>query len=61
MVAFDASCAHAYRTIAEAVGYSRRKLLDPMIAAQALAYDATLVTFNGDDFSDVPGLQLLAW
>ena len=33
---------------------SRRKLLDRMIAAQALVHRATLVTFNPDDFSDVP-------
>jgi tRNA(fMet)-specific endonuclease VapC len=42
-------------------GYSRRKLLDRMIAAQALVHRATLITFNVDDFSDVPGLKLRAW
>jgi predicted nucleic acid-binding protein len=41
--------------------YSRRKLLDRMIAAQALVHRATLVTFNPDDFSDVPGLSSLVW
>jgi len=35
--------------------------LDRMIAAQALVHRATLITFNPDDFSDVPGLSLLAW
>ena len=39
----------------------RRKLLDRMIAAQALVHRATLVTFNPDDFSDVPGLSSLVW
>ena len=58
---FDAGAGDAYRGIIEAVGYSRRKLLDRMIAAQALVLDATLVTMNGDDFRDIPGLKLLAW
>ena len=58
---FDARCADAYRAIVEAAGYSRRKLLDRMIAAQALVHGATLVTLNADDFGDVAGLQVLAW
>jgi predicted nucleic acid-binding protein len=32
-----------------------------MIAAQALVHRATMLTFNQDDFSDVPGLSLLVW
>jgi predicted nucleic acid-binding protein len=44
-----------------AAGYSRRKLLDRMIAAQALVHRAELVTFNTGDFSDVPGLKLCVW
>jgi tRNA(fMet)-specific endonuclease VapC len=32
-----------------------------MIAAQAIAHQATLVTRNGDDFRDVPGLAMLEW
>lgn len=58
---FDAEAADAYRLIVEAAGYSRRKVVDRMIAAQALAHRATLVTFNADDFRDIPGLSLLAW
>lgn len=58
---FDDAEAEAYRTIVEYAGYSRRKLLDRMIAAQALAHRATLVTQNGADFRDVQGLQLLEW
>jgi tRNA(fMet)-specific endonuclease VapC len=42
-------------------GYSRRKLLDRMIVAQALVHRATLITMNPDDFSDIPGLALVAW
>ena len=37
------------------------KLLDRMIAAQALVHRASLVTFNPDDFSDIPGLSSLVW
>ena len=58
---FDEACAAAYRRIVGSAGYSRRKILDRMIAAQALVLQATLVTMNAADFSDIPGLKLLAW
>jgi predicted nucleic acid-binding protein len=61
VVAFDDQAADAYRRILEATGYSRRKVLDRMIAAQALVHRATLITSNPDDFRDVPGLDLLVW
>ncbi len=60
-LAFDDAAADAYGVIVAHTGYSRRKLLDRMIAAQALVHRATLVTLNADDFVDVPGLQLDAW
>lgn len=59
--AFDDLSAEAYRAILEACGFSRRKILDRMIAAQAIVYGATLVTLNPADFADIPGLKLLAW
>jgi predicted nucleic acid-binding protein len=58
---FDDACADRYRAIIKAAGFSRRRIIDRMIAAQALQLDATLVTVNGDDFRDVPGLKLLVW
>jgi tRNA(fMet)-specific endonuclease VapC len=61
VLAFDDAAADAYRAIVEACGYSRRKLLDRMIAAQALVHRAALVTRNPDDFRDVPGLELVVW
>jgi tRNA(fMet)-specific endonuclease VapC len=61
VLAFDDAAADAYRQIVEAVGYSRRKLLDRMIAAQAIVHRATLVTMNAADFRDVPGLESLSW
>ena len=60
-LAFDDLAAEAYGTIVASAGYSRRKLLDRMIAAQALVHRATLVTFNPGGFADVPGLSVMAW
>jgi tRNA(fMet)-specific endonuclease VapC len=60
-VAFDDAAADAYGDIVARAGYSRRKLLDRMIAAQALVHRSTLVTINAGDYADVPGLALLAW
>ncbi len=51
----------AYRRIIEANGYSRRKTADRMTAATALAHSLMLVTLNGRDFRDVPGLKLIQW
>ena len=60
-LAFDDAAADAYGGIVASAGYSRRKLLDRMIAAQALVHRASLVTMNAGDYADVPGLSLLAW
>jgi tRNA(fMet)-specific endonuclease VapC len=60
-VAFDDTAAEAYGAIVAHAGYSRRKLLDRMIAAQAVVHRATLVTMNADDFSGIPGLAMLKW
>ena len=50
--------ARAYGQIIAQAGYSRRKLIDRMIAAQAIVADATLVTLNPDDFADIPNLKV---
>ena len=60
-LAFDDASADAYGSIVAHAGYSRRKLLDRMIAAQALVHRAILVTLNEDDFRDIPELQVEAW
>ncbi|WP_293908169.1 PIN domain-containing protein [Phenylobacterium sp.] len=57
----DVTVVERYRTIVESAGYSRRKVVDRVIAAHALDLDATLVTLNGDDVKDIAGLQVLAW
>jgi predicted nucleic acid-binding protein len=58
---FDAPCAAAYGHIVAVVGYSRRKIIDRMIAATALVHGLTLITIDGGDFRDVPGLKLDVW
>jgi tRNA(fMet)-specific endonuclease VapC len=60
-LAFDDASADAYGAIVARAGYSRRKLLDRMIAAQVLVHRATLVTMNPDDFADVAGLKIRGW
>lgn len=61
VLGFGSAEAQVYREIVETCGFSRRKVLDRMIAAQAITAGATLVTRNGDDFRDIPGLTLLEW
>ena len=61
VLAFDDAAADAYRLIVASSGYSRRKLLDRMIAAQALVHRATMVTQNPRGFEDIPSLDVLAW
>jgi tRNA(fMet)-specific endonuclease VapC len=58
---FDSACAAAYGRIVAAAGYSRPKVVDRMIAATALVHGLTLITANGKDFADVPGLALEVW
>jgi predicted nucleic acid-binding protein len=60
-LSFDDLAASFYADILAKAGYSRRKILDRMIAAQALAHRATLIAMNADDFSDIAGLELLKW
>ena len=61
ILAFDDAAAQAYGAIVAHAGCSRRKLLDRMIAAQALVHRATVVTLNGADFNDIPGLAVTEW
>ncbi|HEX8640897.1 MAG TPA: PIN domain-containing protein [Allosphingosinicella sp.] len=58
---FEADALAAYRSILAAVGYSRPRVADRMIAATAIAHDLTLLTMNGRDFRDIPGLRLEEW
>ncbi len=58
---FGGEAALAYRGIVAERGYVRQRILDRMIAATALVYDLPVITCNGDDFRDVPGLRLDVW
>ncbi|MEO5815284.1 MAG: PIN domain-containing protein [Gemmatimonadaceae bacterium] len=55
-LAFDDAAADVYGEIIAKEGYSRRKLLDRMIAAQVIVHRATLVTMNPIDFAGIAGL-----
>lgn len=58
---FDEASLATYRAIVEAAGYSRPRTNDRMIAATAIAHGLPLITINGGDFVDVPGLDLEVW
>ncbi|WP_353204769.1 type II toxin-antitoxin system VapC family toxin [Sphingomonas sp.] len=56
LVDFDGPCALRYAALP-----FRRSSFDRLIAAHALALDLTLVTNNGRDFADIPGLRVEDW
>ena len=58
---FDTPAAAAYRDILAATGYVRSRVTDRMIAATAIVHGLTLITINGADFRDIPGLSLEIW
>ena len=47
--------------LGDAKGFSRRLVVDRMIAATALANDLSLATLNPRDFRDIPGLKIEDW
>jgi tRNA(fMet)-specific endonuclease VapC len=51
----------AYGTIVATLGYSRRMIIDRMIAATALTQQATLLTANPRDFRNIPALKIEDW
>jgi predicted nucleic acid-binding protein len=61
VVDFEQEAATAYREILETRGFVRSRIVDRMIAATAIAHDLTLITINGADFRDIPGLALEVW
>lgn len=57
---FNLDAARRYGGIIRKIGV-RRKSFDRLIGVQALALGLTLVTRNGKDFADVPGLKVENW
>jgi predicted nucleic acid-binding protein len=60
-LAFDAAAADIYGRIVSIAGYSRQRLLDRMIAAQAIQHRATLITRDKAGFLGLPDLSVEVW
>lgn len=58
---FDRAAADAYGRLMRKLDPRRRRVLDRMIAAQALALGLILVVANNEDFDDVSGLVVEKW
>lgn len=58
---FSGPEADAYQSIIAANTFSRRLVIDRMIAATALANDLALATLNPRDFRNIPALQIEDW
>jgi len=58
---FEGQAAKAYGPVRQATRERKRDALDKLIAAHAIALDATLVTNNEADFMDYPGLRVENW
>ena len=61
LIDFRSEHAAAYRSIIEQHGFSRPKIIDRMIAAQAIVAGAMLATLNPRDFRGIAGLQIEDW
>ena len=58
---FTSAEAAAYARIIAAIGFSRRMVIDRMIAATAVINGLTLITANRRDFRDIPDLSIEDW
>lgn len=58
---FTAREVSAYSSIIAVIGFSRRLVVDRMIAATAIANDLALATLNPRDVRDIPGLTIEDW
>ncbi len=58
---FDRASAEAYGALLEGLAPKRRRILDRMIAAQALQTGMALVTLTPEVFEDIQGLTIVSW
>lgn len=58
---FDRKAAETFGEMLRRIEPKRRRMLDRMVAAQAIAEGMTLVTLAPNDFSDLPGLKIESW
>ena len=58
---FDLASAQSYGKLLLQLTPKRRRVLDRMVAAQALELGARLITLTPDIFSDIPGLTVEDW
>ncbi len=61
ILAFDRKAAEAYAALLRQIDPKRRRMLDRLVAAQALAEGLSLVTLTPETFADLPGLSLESW
>lgn len=61
ILSFDAAAGEAYRRVIAAIGRTKSRDVDHLIAAHALSIGATLVTNNTADFLGIPGLATENW
>ncbi len=60
-IMFEPQDIRCYSRLVAALGYSRAKAADRLIAAQCLTRNAALVTRNARDFREIDGLALIEW
>lgn len=61
ILAFDRRAAETFGELLRRIEPKRRRMLDRMVAAQAIAEGRTLVTLTPQDFADLPGLTVESW